>query len=94
MKRRKWTSQHKLQIVLEGAKGSVPPAEICSRNQISQAQYYQWCDRLLRDGAKVFDYGGPKKEEERLRRENSRLKELIGDLTVEVKNGRRSYHGI
>lgn len=85
MKRRKWTSQQKLQIVLEGLKGAVPLAEICSRHQISQAQYYQWRDRLLKDGGKVFDYGGPEKEEGRLRKENARLKGLIGELTIELK---------
>ncbi|HPA19905.1 MAG TPA: hypothetical protein PLU30_19300 [Verrucomicrobiae bacterium] len=33
----------------------------------------------------MFDYGGPEKEEERRRRENARLKGLIGELTIELK---------
>ena len=85
MKRRKWSSQQKLQVVLEGLKGTVPLGELCSRHQISQAQYYQWRDRLLKSGAKVFDYGGPEQEQERLRKEVRRLKGIIGDLTVELK---------
>ncbi|HPA20471.1 MAG TPA: transposase [Verrucomicrobiae bacterium] len=50
MKRRKWTSQQKFQIVLEGLKGTIPLAEICSRHQISQALYLRMflCDKFLR----------------------------------------------
>jgi transposase-like protein len=85
MKRRKWSSTEKLQIVLEGLKATMPLAELCTRHQISQSQYYQWRDRLLHNGAKVFEQGGPQAEEERLRRDNQRLKALIGELTVELK---------
>lgn len=85
MKRRKWSSSQKLQIVLEGLKTTMPLAELCNRHQISQSQYYQWRDRLLHHGSKVFEQGGPQVEEERLRRDNQRLKALIGELTVELK---------
>lgn len=85
MKRRKWTSQEKLQIVLEGIKEAVPLGELCVRHQISQAQYYQWRDRLFKNGTKLFEYGGTEKEEERLRQENAKLQRIIGQLTVELK---------
>jgi transposase len=85
MKRRQWTGGGKLQIVLEGMRGEVPLGELCARHQINQAQYYQWCDRLLQQGAKVFDYGGPAQAEQRLREEVRRLKTLVGELTVELK---------
>jgi transposase-like protein len=85
MKRRKWSSTEKLQIVLEGLRGNTPLAELCNRHQIAQSQYYQWRDRLLQNGSKVFDQGGPDAEEQRLRRDNLRLKALIGELTVELK---------
>jgi transposase-like protein len=85
MKRRKWSSTEKLQIVLEGLRAAVPMAELCTRHQISQSQYYQWRDRLLQNGSKVFEQGGPQAGEERLRRDNLRLKSLIGELTVELK---------
>jgi len=76
MKRRKWSSTEKLQIVLEGLKGAAPLAELCTRHQISRSQYYQWRDRLLQNGSKVFEHGGPQAGEERLRRDNQRLKAL------------------
>ena len=40
MQRRKWDSQAKAVIVIEGLKGK-PVAEICTEHQISQSQYYQ-----------------------------------------------------
>jgi transposase-like protein len=85
MKRRKWTGRDKLQIVLEGIKGQVPLGELCARHQLSQSQFYQWRDQLLRQGERIFDHGGPDQTEQRLRQENRRLKALIGELTVELK---------
>lgn len=85
MKNRKWEPKQKLAIVLEGLKGNVTVAELCSRNQISQTQYYKWRDRLLAEGEKVFLHGGPDKNEERMRNEIRKLKGIIGELTVELK---------
>lgn len=85
MEKRKWKSSEKLQIVLEGIKGQTTIAELCNRHQISQAQYYQWRDRLLEQGSKVFEPGGGERQEERLKREVNRLKQTIGELHVELK---------
>jgi transposase len=85
MKRRKWTGQEKLQMVLEGMRGTVPLGELCARHQLSQSQYYQWRDQLLNQGARVFDRGAPEKTEQRLREQVHRLKALVGELTVELK---------
>jgi len=85
MKRRQWTPQQKLEVVLEGLKNTCSLAELCNRYQITQSQYYSWKDRLFSDGAKLYARGGVDKEAERLENENRRLKEIIGDLTVELK---------
>jgi transposase-like protein len=85
MRRRQWTPKETLEIVLQGLRGQGAIAALCTRHQISQTPYYQWRDRLLRDGAKVFERGGPDRAEQRLQAENRRLKTLIGELTVELK---------
>jgi len=85
MKRRNWTSKEKFKIVLEGIKGKVPLGELCSQYGISQAQYYKWRDRFLDKGEIIFEYGGPKREEEKLRKENEKLKAIIGELIIELK---------
>jgi transposase len=85
MKYRKWSSEDKLMIVLEGFKAKVPLGELCSKFQISQSLYYKWRDQLLANGPKAFDHGGVDKSAERLRHENQKLKHIIGELTVELK---------
>ena len=85
MERRVWQPKEKLQIVLAGLKGEVSVAELCTRHQVSQSQFYAWRDQLLSEGAKLFERGGPDREAERLRAQNLRLRTIIGDLTAELK---------
>lgn len=85
MKNRQWKPQEKLMIVLEGMRSTVSLAELCSRHQISQSQYYLWRDRLLKQGQMLFEHGGPDKRSSRLENENRQLKGIIGELTVELK---------
>jgi len=82
MKRRKWDPKTKAMIVIQGLKGK-PIGEICLEHQISQTQYYQWRDQFLANAHQVFD--GNEKKGEQLNRENTRLRKIIGDLTVELK---------
>ena len=85
MKRRQWKPEEKLKIVMEGLRADCTVSELCNRHQITQTQYYQWRDKLLSDGSKVFAHGGVDKTEERLKSEVNKLKTIIGDLTVELK---------
>jgi transposase-like protein len=82
MKNRKWEAKTKALIVMEGIKGK-PVSEICAEHQLSQSQYYRWRDEFLANIHQVF--GETDKRDERLLRENKRLKQIIGDLTVELK---------
>lgn len=84
MHRRKWDAKTKALIVLEGLKGK-PVAEICTEHQISQSLYYQWRDQFLAHAAKVFEVQQHTKTEARLEQENARLKQLVGELTLELK---------
>ena len=54
MKRRQWTSQQKVKIVLEGLSGR-PVGEICNQYEISQAQYYQWREHFLTNANRAFE---------------------------------------
>ena len=82
MKRRKWDPKTKAMIVLQGLKGK-PVGEICLEHQISQTQYYQWRDQFLANAHQVF--ADNEKKGEKLSRENTHLRKIIGDLTVELK---------
>jgi transposase-like protein len=84
MKRRQWTSQQKVKIVLEGL-GGRPIGEICNQYEISQAQYYQWRERFLANANKAFESVEQDRGVERLKRENQKLKHMVADLSLELK---------
>jgi transposase-like protein len=68
--------------VLQGLKGGTV-VDICTEHQISQAQYYQWREQFLKKMPQLFL--NTERREQSLVRENSRLKKIIGELTVELK---------
>jgi transposase-like protein len=84
MSRRKWDANTKVMIVLQGLQGK-PVAEICTEHQISQSQYYQWRDQFLANATKAFEDPQRIRKEARLQQENARLKQLVGELTFELK---------
>ena len=84
MPRRKWDARTKALIVLQGLKGT-PVSTLCTEHQISQAQYYDWRDQFLANASKAFDVHQQADQVVRLERENSRLKRVVVDLTLEVK---------
>ena len=81
-KRRKWDAQTKALIVLQGLKGR-PVADICIEHQISQAQYYQWRDQFMKQLPNVFE--NTERRQQSLVRENERLKQMIGEMSVRLK---------
>ena len=84
MKRRKWTSEMKSLIVLQGL-GGQSVSEICNEHGISQSQYYQWRDQFLSNASKAFDTEKVSQKQSRLEVENRKLKGLVGELTYELK---------
>ena len=83
--KKQWNGKEKLAIVLQGLKSDRSISELCNEHGITQGMYYKWRDQLLTDGAKLFDRGGVDHARKRLEIENRRLKETIGELTVELK---------
>ena len=83
--KKQWTGREKLAIVLEELKGECRISKLCNAHGISQGMYYKWRDQLLTDGAKLFERGGVDHARERLERENRKIKETIGELTIELK---------
>jgi len=84
--RRKYSSEEKIRIVLEGLRGEETIAELCRREGISPNLYYNWSKEFLEAGKKRLQ-GDTKREATSsevtgLRRENAHLKELVADLTL------------
>jgi transposase-like protein len=84
MKKRKWTGQQKLQIVIDGLSGKRSVSELCMDYEISQSLYYKWRDQLLAQGNTVFDTK-PDKKVSYLESKVKRLTNLVGELTIDLK---------
>lgn len=83
MKTRKWTTEQKVAVVLEGLRGQKSVSEICRTHQIVQSQYYKWRDRFLDGGSKNLASpadGGPKQPQV----EVERLEKIIGRQAIEI----------
>ena len=48
--RRKFSSDEKIRIVLEGLRGEIPVTELCRREGISSVLYYRWSKAFLDSG--------------------------------------------
>ena len=84
-KRRKWRSEQKLRIVLEGLAAGVEISDLCRREGINPTQYYAWRKQLLGSAGRIFDDRAdkPSAREQRLTAENSRMKSVIAEITAE-----------
>ena len=86
--RRRFTSEEKIRIVLEGFRRDTPIRDLCHREGIRPATYYAWLrdfmeagkERLQRDGAR----DATKAEVQELKRECARLKQLVAELSLQV----------
>ena len=85
-RRRKWTAEKKLKIVLEALQSDQKLAEICRREGISPTQVYHWRKQLLGSAEAVFGRkppGGEDREVAKLATENQRMKNVIAEITAE-----------
>jgi transposase len=86
--RRKFTAEEKVRIVLEGFRRDTPIRDLCRREGIRPSTYYAWLkdfmeagkDRLQRDTAR----DATKAEVDILKRENTRLKQVVAELSLQV----------
>ena len=91
VRRRQWTGREKLRIILQVMQGRGHISELCARHRISEKQYYQWRDRLLEEGARIFDFGGPGREGDRLKLEILQLKARVRELKAELNKDRELF---
>ena len=74
-KRRRWSAEDKLRIVLAGLEPEVEVSELCRREGINPTQYYGWRKTLLSGTSRVFhdQQQKPSRREEWLASDLSRL---------------------
>ena len=94
--RRKYSSEEKIRIVLEGMRSEYTVAELCRREGIVQNLYYKWTKEFLEAGKERLT-GNTKrqagsKEVKNLRTENGHLKQLVADLALRNRLLKKSLH--
>jgi transposase len=92
--RRKFKAEDKIRIVLEGLRGEVSVSQLCRRESISPALYYQWSKAFLDAGKNGLTVDtrrdATKAEVERLREENEALKRALAETMLDVQRLKKS----
>jgi len=87
-KRRQFTPEEKVSIVLEGLRGDTRLSAVCRRHGISTNRFYKWRDRLMQSAREGFERarGRPKGngEAERLQADLARKDAVIAEITEEI----------
>jgi transposase len=96
--RRKFTSEEKIRIVLEGLKGEASISELCRREGIVSNLYYRWSKDFLEAGKKRLQ-GDTVREATSgevigLRQENEQLKQLVAELSLKYRLVKKSLTGL
>ena len=96
--RRKFNSEEKIRIILEGLKGEDSIAEICRREGIAPSVYYKWSKTFLEAGKKRLN-GDTAREANsddvtELRTENDQLKQLVAELSLKNRVLKKSLSGL
>ena len=85
--RKRYSSEEKIRIVLEGLRGEYSVAELCRREGIAQGLYYKWSKEFLEAGKKRLsgdtERQATSSEVKDLRRQMSDLKEALADVLLE-----------
>jgi transposase len=94
-KRRKWTANEKLRIVLTCLQPGVEVSEVCRREGINPTMFYNWKKRLMASAGQVFEEKPKKRdlERERTDRETARLKDVIAEITAENLELKKTLSG-
>jgi len=96
--RKRYNTEEKIRIVLEGLKGEATIAEICRREGIYPNVYYKWSKEFLEAGKKRLQ-GDTEREASTtevvsLRKENDQLKALVAELSLKNRVLKKTLNGL
>jgi transposase len=87
MKRRRFSSDFKLQCVLDILSGRKNPAQICRENSVSESALCRWRQQFIERAPKIFENGSSAVSAEAQR--ISDLERLVGKLTLELEASKK-----
>ena len=96
--RKKYSSEEKIRIVLEGMRGEESIAELCRREGLNQNVYYRWSKEFLEAGKQRLA-GDIKREATStevtdLKKENDQPKRLVADIMLKNDVLKKSVLGL
>jgi transposase-like protein len=80
-RKRHWSAEQRVQVVLESLRGKQPNTQICRRYEISEPTLYKW-RQLFLEGGKAFLSGAGPASVQRIAEENQQLREMLLDLSL------------
>jgi len=96
--RRKFNSEERIRIILEGLKGEDSIAAICRREGIAPSLYYKWSKIFLQAGKRRLNGDTIREansdEVSDLRKENEQLKQLVAELSLTNRVLKKSLNGL
>ncbi len=95
--RRRYNSEEKIRIVLEGLRGEESIASLCRKEGLNPNTYYMWRKEFLESGKKILQ-GDTEREATSsevgdLKLENGELKYLVAELSLRIRMLKKSLHG-
>ena len=96
--RRKFNSEEKIRIILEGLRGEDSIANICRKEGIAPGIYYKWSKAFLEAGKRQLNGDtireASSNEVSDLRSENEQLKQLVAELSLKKQKKKKSLNGL
>ena len=96
--KRKYSSEEKIRIVLEGLRGEDSIAALCRKERINQNLYYRWSKEFLEAGKKRLAGDtvreASSEEVKGLRSESLALKETLAELMLENRLLKKACSGL
>ena len=95
--RKKYSTEEKIRIVLEGLRGESTISELCRREGIHPNMYYKWSKEFLEAGKQRLT-GDTKRqadnqEVQTMHAENEQLKQLVAELSLKNRVLKKSLLG-
>jgi transposase len=95
--RKRYSSEEKIRIVLEGLRGEESVAELCRKEGINANIYYRWSKDFLEAGKKRLSGDTVREatsdEVNDLRRQSAELKETLAEVVMENRVLKKSVFG-
>lgn len=96
--RRIFTAEEKIAIVMEGMRGEESVASLCRKYGIHENNYYNWSKDFMEAGKKRLngdvERSATNNEVKELREQNAELKDLVAELSIQVKVLKKSLRGL